>query len=107
MREDPFIKEYLPDLLHTMRSAFLLELVKPYASLGCAWLADQLLLPLSETEQLLVVLILEGRLKGTVDQVARTLRLAGAGGEGGAAASALQVVAGKLTDAAGVLGEGA
>ena len=76
--DDPFIRIYIEDLLKTIRTQVLLKLVKPYTTISIAYLASDaaLNIPQDEVETLAVGLILDGVLKGQIDQVAQVLHLA-------------------------------
>jgi hypothetical protein len=69
VRADPFIRNYIEDLLQTIRTQVLLKLVKPYTQISLAYLASEraLNIPIEECEALCVALILDGTLQGSID----------------------------------------
>ncbi|KIY46336.1 PCI-domain-containing protein [Fistulina hepatica ATCC 64428] len=72
---DNFIKFYIGDLLRSLRTQYLIDLIKPYTRLELAFLAKQLNVEAAEVEELLIGLILEGRVDGKIDQVNMRLEL--------------------------------
>jgi len=73
--DDPFINQYIPELLRTLRMSFLIELLKPYTRVELSFLARQLNVPNDIVEELLINLILEGKVNGKIDQVGQKLEL--------------------------------
>lgn len=73
--DDPFIRLYIGDLLRSLRTQYLIDLIKPYTRLELTFLAKQLNVDLEEVEELLIGLILEGKVEGRIDQVAMRLEL--------------------------------
>jgi COP9 signalosome complex subunit 2 len=73
--DDPFIRVYIGDLLRSLRTAYLIDLIKPYTRLELSFLARQLNVDKDEVEELLVGLILEGKVEGKIDQVEQRLEL--------------------------------
>lgn len=67
---DPFIKEFIDDLLISIRTQVILKTIKPYDNIRLDALGRMLNTTADVVEKLLVVLVLDGRLKGTIDQVA-------------------------------------
>ena len=78
--DDAFIRQYIEDLLRKIRTQVLLELIKPYTSVRLPFISSQLNVPEKDVEALVIHLILDGKVKGKVDQVNATLQLQGAGG---------------------------
>ncbi|KAH7107000.1 PCI-domain-containing protein [Auriculariales sp. MPI-PUGE-AT-0066] len=74
--DDAFIRGYIGDLLRSLRTQYLIDLIKPYTRLEIAFLAQQLNVDKDEVEELLVGLILEGRVEGRIDQTTMRLELA-------------------------------
>lgn len=79
---DPFIRYFINDLLRTLRTSYIVDMIKPYTRLKIDFLADvssghspsdaddkTLSIPMSDVENLVVSLILDGRIKGKIDQV--------------------------------------
>jgi len=73
--DDPFIRSYIGDLLRTLRTQYLIDLIKPYTRLELEFLARQLNVDKDEVEKLLMGLILERKVTGRIDQVNSLLEL--------------------------------
>ena len=89
--DDTFIRSYIGELLRSLRTQYLIDLIKPYTRLELSFLAkvcfstaqfnsnlndfQQLNVDIEEVEELLVGLILEGKVEGRIDQVAMRLEL--------------------------------
>ncbi|CAE6432589.1 unnamed protein product [Rhizoctonia solani] len=73
--DDPFIASYIGDLLRSLRTSYLIDLIKPYTRLELGFLAKQLNVEKHEVEELLIGLILEGKVEGKIDQVAQRLEI--------------------------------
>ncbi|KAF9270799.1 PCI-domain-containing protein [Marasmius fiardii PR-910] len=72
---DPFIRSYIGELLRSLRTQYLIDLIKPYTRLELSFLAKQLNVQVQEVEDLLIGLILEGKVEGRIDQVGMRLEL--------------------------------
>lgn len=83
---DDFLKEYMGDLMDTIRAQVLTLNVSPYRRVKLTKLAAQLSISDAEVETLLVSLIVEGRLNASIDQLEGVL-LMGQGGTTTAASS--------------------
>ncbi|PPQ72467.1 hypothetical protein CVT24_003091 [Panaeolus cyanescens] len=73
--DDAFIRSYIGELLRSLRTQYLIDLIKPYTRLELAFLAKQLNVGTAEVEELLIGLILEGKVEGRIDQVGMRLEL--------------------------------
>ncbi|KAF7968928.1 hypothetical protein HWV62_28812 [Athelia sp. TMB] len=73
--DDNFIRSYIGDLLRSLRTYYLIDLIKPYTRLELSFLAKQLNVEIHEVEDLLIGLILEGKVEGRIDQVGMRLEL--------------------------------
>lgn len=73
--DDPFIRSYIGELLRSLRTQYLIDLIKPYTRLELSFLAKQLNVEVQEVEDLLIGLILEGKVEGRIDQVGMRLEL--------------------------------
>ncbi|KAJ7597344.1 PCI domain-containing protein [Mycena floridula] len=73
--DDNFIRSYIGELLRSLRTQYLIDLIKPYTRLELAFLATQLNVDIQEVEELLIGLILEGKVEGRIDQVGMRLEL--------------------------------
>ncbi|KAJ4970802.1 hypothetical protein NE237_003901 [Protea cynaroides] len=71
--DDPFIRNYIEDLLKNIRTQVLLKLIKPYTRIRIPFISKELNVPEKDVEQLLVSLILDNRIQGHIDQVNRLL----------------------------------
>eukprot|EP00163_Fabomonas_tropica_P022503 TRINITY_DN39232_c0_g1_i1.p1 TRINITY_DN39232_c0_g1~~TRINITY_DN39232_c0_g1_i1.p1 ORF type:complete len:119 (-),score=21.18 TRINITY_DN39232_c0_g1_i1:85-417(-) len=69
--DDPFIRNYIEDLLKNIRTQVLLELLKPYTRVRIPYIAEELNIANDEEEvqRLLVSLILDYKIDGHIDQV--------------------------------------
>ena len=72
---DNFIRSYIDELLRSVRTQVLLGLIEPYSRVKLDFLSQELVIPISEVEALLVALILEGRFEGKIDQLKGVLEL--------------------------------
>jgi COP9 signalosome complex subunit 2 len=67
--EDEFIREYIEDLLRTMRMQVLRRWIRPYHRVALSAIAAALNdIPVSDVENLLVNLILDGHVDGWIDR---------------------------------------
>ena len=66
---DPFISHFITDLLRSLRTSYILDIIKPYTRLEMSYLAKTLNIAQEEVEKLVVGLILDDKIKGRVDQV--------------------------------------
>ncbi|XP_020224869.1 COP9 signalosome complex subunit 2 [Cajanus cajan] len=71
--DDPFIRNYIEDLLRNIRTQVLLKLIKPYTRIKISFISKELNVPEQDVEQLLVSLILDNKIQGHIDQVNRIL----------------------------------
>lgn len=100
--DDPFIRGYIDDVLRSLRTQWILEIIKPYTRLEIAYLArvsffqaaltfssvttyaialaprraaQQLGVPDAQVEEIVVALILDEKISGRIDQVTGRLEL--------------------------------
>ena len=73
--DDAFIRLYIGELLRSLRTQYLIDLIKPYTRLELSFLAQQLNVDKDEVEELLIGLILDGKVDGRIDQVTMRLEL--------------------------------
>uniref|UniRef100_A0A7S3V278 PCI domain-containing protein n=1 Tax=Aplanochytrium stocchinoi TaxID=215587 RepID=A0A7S3V278_9STRA len=97
--EDIFISKYITELLRTVRSQVLEKMIKPYTRIALPFISKELMIPVEEVEDLLVSLILDGKIKGHIDQIRQILILESRRGDGSRKFLALQ----KLTEELGRL----
>ena len=67
--DDPFIRQYVEDLLTNVRTQVLLRLIRPYTQVRLPFISAKLNIPPADVEQLLVSLILDKKIAGHIDQV--------------------------------------
>lgn len=81
---DEFVREHVEDLLRTIRTQVLRRVIKPYTRISLDAISRELNnIPVSDVENLLVGLILDGSLDGRLDQVSGLLlKKAEKGGSG-------------------------
>lgn len=72
---DSFISQYIEDLLKNIRTQVVLKLIQPYTRIRIPYVSKQLNVPEADVEHLLVSLILDGRIRGSLDQVNQLLEL--------------------------------
>ena len=78
---DPFVKTCVGDLLKNVRTQVLLKLIKPYTRIRIPFVSKELNIPEAEVEELLVSVVLDGRISGHIDQVNQLLVLEAKGQE--------------------------
>lgn len=71
--DDPFIRNYIEDLLKNIRTQVLLKLIKPYTRIRIPFISKEINVPEDDVETLLVSLILDNRIQGHIDQVNKLL----------------------------------
>ena len=72
---DPFIAQYLDELLRSVRLTAVQAICKPYKTVKLAFLARKMNVPVAEIRGLLSELILEDKLEGQIDQLKEVLEL--------------------------------
>uniref|UniRef100_A0A915HZ14 COP9 signalosome complex subunit 2 n=1 Tax=Romanomermis culicivorax TaxID=13658 RepID=A0A915HZ14_ROMCU len=73
--DDPFIREHIEELLKNIRTQVMVKLIKPYTRIHLPYLARELNIDANDVENLLVQCILDGTVKGKMDQVRGILQL--------------------------------
>jgi COP9 signalosome complex subunit 2 len=75
--DDPFIKMYIDDVLRNIRTQVLLQAIRPYRTITLDYLSRQLGVGITkeEVESLLVLLILDEKIKGRLDQLNQVLEV--------------------------------
>ncbi|POY74004.1 hypothetical protein BMF94_2815 [Rhodotorula taiwanensis] len=73
--DDPFIRGYIDDVLRSLRTQWILEIIKPYTRIEIAYLARQLGIPDAQVEEIVVALILDEKILGRIDQTTGRLEL--------------------------------
>lgn len=75
--DDSFIRTHIDDVLKGLRTQYLIDLIKPYTRIELSFLSRQLNISTHMVEELLMSLILDGVIKGKIDQLNRRLELSG------------------------------
>ncbi|RKO95384.1 PCI-domain-containing protein, partial [Caulochytrium protostelioides] len=65
---DPFIREHMVNVLKSVRTRVLLQVISPYTRIGLAYIAQRLNIPQRDVEELVVGLILDDQIHGKIDQ---------------------------------------
>jgi len=73
--KDEFAREFVPLVIRSFHQWKILELVNPYTRVRIPFVAKQLQINEAECEALIVELILDGRLPGSIDQTEMTLNI--------------------------------
>jgi len=73
--DDPFMRDYIDDLLKNIRTQVLLTILSPYTKIRIPFISQELNISPKEVEDLLVGLILDTKIRGRVDQVNQLLEL--------------------------------
>ena len=73
--DDPFIRDYIEELLKNIRTQVLIKLIKPYTRIEVTFISKELNITPAEVESLLVSLILDNKVNGRIDQVNQRLEL--------------------------------
>ncbi|PLW07130.1 hypothetical protein PCANC_08888 [Puccinia coronata f. sp. avenae] len=73
--EDPFIANYIQDVLTSLRTQWILGILQSYNKIEIAHIARQLKVSDSEVEEIMLLLILDKKISGKLDQVNGVLEL--------------------------------
>jgi len=73
--DDPFMRDYIDDLLRNIRTQVLLKILTPYTKIRIPFLAQELNIASKEVEDLMISLILDSKIRGRIDQVNQLLEL--------------------------------
>jgi len=73
--DDPFMRDYIDDLLKNIRTQVLLKILTPYTKIRIPFLAAELNISAKEVEDLMIGLILDNKIRGRIDQVNQLLEL--------------------------------
>lgn len=65
---DPFIREHIESLLKLIRTQVLVKLIKPYTRVKLSAIANELKIEENEVESLLVTCIVDGQIRGRINQ---------------------------------------
>ncbi|KAI1436996.1 putative COP9 signalosome subunit 2 [Xylaria sp. CBS 124048] len=72
---DPFIAENIDEVTRNMRTKALVKLIAPYTRLRMSWVARQLRIPETEVRDILGFLIIDGKIRGKIDQQSGILEI--------------------------------
>jgi len=72
---DPFIVQFVNPVLREIRTQVLLQLIKPYTRVTLPYISKRLNIPTSEVQELLVLLILDNKIEGQIDQIHQLLKI--------------------------------
>ncbi|KAI8064168.1 PCI domain-containing protein [Gongronella butleri] len=72
---DPFIETYIDDVLKNIRTQVLIQLIQPYTRIDIQFIAKKLNITPVNVEEILVSLILDGKILGKIDQVHSRLEI--------------------------------
>ncbi|KAK6820737.1 COP9 signalosome complex subunit 2 [Apiospora arundinis] len=72
---DPFIAENIDEVTRNMRTKAVVKLIAPYTRMKIAWIARQLNISDAEVQDILGFLIVDGKIRGKIDQQAGTLEI--------------------------------
>lgn len=78
--DDPFIAENIDEVTRNMRTKAVLKLIVPYTRMRLLWIAQQLRINEPEVLDIVSYLIIDGRVKGKIDESRGTLELEAQGG---------------------------
>eukprot|EP01084_Bolivina_argentea_P163092 283777_1 len=78
IQNDPFVMQYVEPLRLRMKEQVILAIVRPYRRVKMAFIAQETNLSVDEVEHMLVKLIHDMRITGTIDQIQGFLELGGA-----------------------------
>ncbi|CEH15846.1 COP9 signalosome, subunit CSN2 [Ceraceosorus bombacis] len=67
--DDPFIRAHIDEVLKGLRTQYLIDLIQSYTRVELSFLARHLNITTAAVEELLMVLILDGRIAGRIDAV--------------------------------------
>lgn len=72
---DPFIAENIDEVTRNIRTKGVLKLIAPYTRMKLSWIANQLRISEPEVQDILSFLIIDGKIKGSVNQQAGLLEI--------------------------------
>jgi COP9 signalosome complex subunit 2 len=72
---DPFIQSHMAEVMRSLRTQWILDIIRPYTRVELAYLASSLGVDVAEVEEILVALILDHKVSGRLDQVKGQLEL--------------------------------
>ncbi|KAJ8113948.1 hypothetical protein ONZ43_g5025 [Nemania bipapillata] len=76
---DPFIAENIDEVTRNMRTKAVVKLIAPYTRMKLGWIARQLKISEAEVQDILGYLIIDGQIRGRINQHAGTLEIESGG----------------------------
>jgi COP9 signalosome complex subunit 2 len=73
--DDAFIASHIADVLRSLRTQWIVDIIRPYTRIDISYLARQLRVPSDEVEDILMSLILDNKVHGRIDQTTGNLEL--------------------------------
>jgi len=70
---DELVKDYVQPLRRSVQKGFLMDVVRPYTTVSLKFIADKMNSTVDETESMLIELILNSEVRGTIDQASGML----------------------------------
>lgn len=65
---DPFIAENIDEVTRNMRTKAVVKLIAPYTRMRLSWIADHLRISITEVQDIVSYLIVDGRVQGHIDE---------------------------------------
>ncbi|KAI2632812.1 putative COP9 signalosome subunit 2 [Xylaria nigripes] len=76
---DPFIAENIDEVTRNMRTKAVVKLIAPYTRMKLSWVARQLRISETEVQDILGYLIIDGKIRGKIDQQSGILEIESGG----------------------------
>ncbi|KAI0913070.1 putative COP9 signalosome subunit 2 [Ustulina deusta] len=76
---DPFIAENIDEVTRNMRTKAVVKLIAPYTKMKLCWIAQQLKISEAEIQDILGYLIIDGKIRGKIDQQSGILEIESGG----------------------------
>ncbi|KAI1159319.1 putative COP9 signalosome subunit 2 [Nemania serpens] len=76
---DPFIAENIDEVTRNMRTKAVVKLIAPYTRMKVGWIARQLKISETEVQDILGYLIIDGKIRGKLDQQSGVLQIESSG----------------------------
>ncbi|KAI1203696.1 putative COP9 signalosome subunit 2 [Nemania serpens] len=76
---DPFIAENIDEVTRNMRTKAVVKLIAPYTRMKVGWIARQLKISEAEVQDILGFLIIDGKIRGKLDQQSGILQIESSG----------------------------
>jgi COP9 signalosome complex subunit 2 len=76
--EDEFMRHYMEDLVTNLRTHYLKKLISPYTRIKLGFIAEKMKISVPEVESLLITLILDRDISGSIDQINQVLTVSSA-----------------------------